>query len=69
MNGSSPWSNKCSRPKSNWPPRRADQDKDFYGNKCATLDRQIDVLVYKLYGLTPDEIKIVESHDNPRPTL
>jgi hypothetical protein len=35
-------------------------DKDFYGNKCAGLDRQIDALVYELYGLTPDEIKIVE---------
>lgn len=45
---------------------RSDQDKDFYGNKCAALDRQIDALVYELYGLTAEEIKIVESHDNPR---
>jgi hypothetical protein len=29
-------------------------------NKCAALDRQIDALVYELYALTPDEIKIVE---------
>ena len=29
-------------------------------NKCAALDRQIDALVYELYGLIPDEIKIVE---------
>jgi hypothetical protein len=29
-------------------------------NKCATLDHQIDALVYELYALTPDEIKIVE---------
>ena len=28
--------------------------------KCATLDRQIDNLVYELYDLTPDEIAIVE---------
>jgi hypothetical protein len=28
--------------------------------KCAALDRQIDALVYELYALTPDEIKIVE---------
>ena len=35
-------------------------DKDFYTNKCATLDHQIDSLVYDLYHLTPDEIKIVE---------
>ena len=40
--------------------RPSDKDKDFYANKCAALDRQIDVLVYALYALTPDEIKIVE---------
>jgi len=28
--------------------------------KCATLDKQIDELVYQLYGLTEEEIKIVE---------
>jgi hypothetical protein len=39
---------------------QSDKDKDFYANKCAALDRQIDTLVYELYGLTPDEIKIVE---------
>ena len=26
----------------------------------ATMERQIDALVYDLYGLTKDEIKIVE---------
>ncbi len=39
---------------------QSDKDKDFYANKCAALDRQMDALVYELYGLTPDEIKIVE---------
>ena len=39
---------------------RSDKDKDFYENKCAGLDRQIDALVYELYALSPDEIKIVE---------
>jgi hypothetical protein len=39
---------------------QSDKDKDFYENKCAALDRQIDALVYELYGLTADEIKIVE---------
>jgi Alw26I/Eco31I/Esp3I family type II restriction m6 adenine DNA methyltransferase len=39
---------------------QSDKDKDFYANKCAALDRQIDALVYELYGLTADEIKIVE---------
>ncbi|MEI7733026.1 MAG: N-6 DNA methylase [Verrucomicrobiota bacterium] len=38
----------------------SDKDKDFYGNKCVGLDRQIDALVYELYGLTHEEIKIVE---------
>ena len=38
----------------------SDRDKDFYGNKCSALDTQIDALVYELYGLTEDEIKIVE---------
>jgi type II restriction/modification system DNA methylase subunit YeeA len=39
---------------------QSDKDKDFYENKCAALDRQIDALVYELYDLTEDEIKIVE---------
>ena len=38
----------------------SDADKDFYSNKCAAIDRQIDALVYELYGLTPEEIAIVE---------
>jgi type II restriction/modification system DNA methylase subunit YeeA len=40
---------------------RSDKDKDFYDKKCAALDRQIDALVYELYGLTEEEIKIVEA--------
>ena len=36
-------------------------DKNFLENKCASLDRQIDNLVYKLYDLTDEEIKIVEN--------
>jgi adenine-specific DNA-methyltransferase len=39
---------------------RTERDKTFYENKCATLDRQIDSLVYELYGLTEAEIAIVE---------
>ncbi len=39
---------------------RSEGDQNFYKNKCATLDRQIDNLVYELYDLTPDEIAIVE---------
>lgn len=39
---------------------RSEGDQNFYESKCATLDRQIDNLVYELYELTPDEIAIVE---------
>ncbi len=39
---------------------RTEGDKTFYESKCATLDRQIDTLVYELYDLTPEEIAIVE---------
>jgi adenine-specific DNA-methyltransferase len=39
---------------------RTERDKTFYENKCATLDRQIDQLVYELYDVTPEEIAIVE---------
>jgi hypothetical protein len=39
---------------------KTDRDKNYYTNKCDALDRQIDRLVYDLYGLTEDEIGIVE---------
>ncbi len=37
-----------------------DRDKNFYEHKCANLNRQIDQLVYELYGLTDEDIAIVE---------
>jgi hypothetical protein len=37
------------------------KDKTYCENKCAALDRQIDRLVYDLYGLTEAEIAIVEA--------
>ncbi len=39
---------------------KTEKDTTYYENKCAALDRQIDRLVYDLYGLTEAEIKIVE---------
>ena len=39
---------------------QSDKDKDFYENKCDALDRQINALVYELYGLSEAEKKIVE---------
>ena len=40
---------------------QTDKDRNYYEAKCAALDRQIDALVYQLYGLTAEEIAIVES--------
>jgi len=37
---------------------RASNPCPSYENKCATLDRQIDNLVYELYDLSPDEIAL-----------
>ncbi|NPV02933.1 MAG: hypothetical protein HPY53_16285 [Brevinematales bacterium] len=36
------------------------KDKDYYERRCRELDSQIDRLVYELYGLTEEEIRIVE---------
>ncbi len=38
-----------------------EKDKTYYEKKSAALDGDIDRLVYELYGLTPDEIEIVEA--------
>jgi adenine-specific DNA-methyltransferase len=37
-----------------------DKNTDYWQRRCDTLDRQIDALVYELYGLTDDEIALVE---------
>jgi adenine-specific DNA-methyltransferase len=39
---------------------KTESDKNYLERKCETLDKQIDELVYQLYGLTEEEIKIVE---------
>ena len=36
------------------------QDKTVIQQQIDTADRQIDALVYELYGLTDDEIRVVE---------
>lgn len=38
----------------------ADSDKATLQNAVTATDQQIDALVYELYGLTPEEIKLVE---------
>ena len=37
-----------------------DRDIEYWQRRCDTLDRQIDEFVYELYGLTEDEIALVE---------
>ena len=39
---------------------RLPQDKEMLQRRIQTTDAQIDRLVYELYGLTEEEIKIVE---------
>ncbi len=41
---------------------KTESDKNYLQRKCDTLEKQIDELVYKLYDLTEDEIKIVEGN-------
>jgi Cys-tRNA synthase (O-phospho-L-seryl-tRNA:Cys-tRNA synthase) len=39
---------------------RMEQDKELYERQIKLVDAQIDGLVYDLYGLTDEEIEIVE---------
>jgi type I restriction-modification system DNA methylase subunit/predicted type IV restriction endonuclease len=40
---------------------QTDQERTVFGRQIEATDRQIDKLVYELYGLTQEEISIVES--------
>jgi hypothetical protein len=40
----------------------ADSEKAVLQNAVTATDQQIDTLVYELYNLTPDEIKLVEGN-------
>jgi hypothetical protein len=40
---------------------RSPQDKERVAREIESTDRAIDKLVHELYGLTDDEIKVVES--------
>ena len=42
------------------PQARTDHDKTLLQRQIKTTDHQIDKLVYELYGLSDDEIAIVE---------
>jgi len=39
---------------------RMEQDKELYERQIKLVDAQIDRLVYDLYGLTEEEIEVVE---------
>ena len=39
---------------------KTEGDKNYLNRKCERLDKEIDQLVYQLYDLTEEEIKIVE---------
>ena len=39
---------------------RMEQDKELYERQIKLVDAQIDRLVYDLYGLTEEEVKVVE---------
>lgn len=39
---------------------KTEGDKNYLERKCDRIDKEIDQLVYQLYGLTKEEIKIVE---------
>jgi bpmI endonuclease-methyltransferase fusion protein type IIG len=41
----------------------SDSDKNFLQQRVGILDKQINTVVYKLYGLTEDEVKIVEGEE------
>ena len=41
---------------------RTDRDKEFYERFSATLDAQIDDIVYQLYDITSEERKIIEEN-------
>jgi adenine-specific DNA-methyltransferase len=40
--------------------RMTETDIKIYQQKADIVDKQIDTLVYSLYGLTQEEIKVVE---------
>ena len=39
---------------------RMERDKELYEQQIKIVDAQIDRLVYDLYGLTEEEVKVVE---------
>ena len=50
----------CHPPRQCRPAQAKSQKREQIEREIAATDRQIDQLVYQLYGLTEDEIRIVE---------
>ena len=48
-------------------PAKTPHDKTVLQNQIDATDRQIDRLVYELYGLTAEEIRIVEVGSASKP--
>jgi len=48
------------------PKKQSPSAKQLLDQKLALTDGQIDRLVYELYGLTDDEIRVVEDVDGAR---
>ena len=42
---------------------KTENEKTYWEQKCRSIDNQIDRLVYELYGLTEEEIRIVEGKE------
>ena len=45
-----------------WGGGRTPQEQEMVKREIESTDRQMDTLVYELYGLTEDEIRIVEGN-------
>ncbi len=39
---------------------RTDKDKAYHQSKCEAFDHQIDRLIYELYGLTEEQMEVME---------
>ena len=48
------------------PKKRSPSDKQLLDQKLAITDGLIDRLVYELYGLSDDEIRVVEDADGAK---
>jgi len=46
----------------------SDSEKELFEHQIKATDKEIDELVYKLYGLTEEEIKVVEGGSTGSPS-